>query len=123
MPFKIVSTRRRGKVELCTVPDTWEIKGILRWPKMYGDILAKNDSTQPQSDWLTYKCLLKRRNYRTYEEAEDELTKMLEKTDTDDTDDGERSYKRTTPPQKVKRIGSDYSPVIFELKIKGRLIY
>ncbi|KAJ8704354.1 hypothetical protein PYW08_013078 [Mythimna loreyi] len=123
MPFKIVSTRRRGKVELCTVPDTWEVKGILRWPKMYGDILAKNDSTQPQSDWLTYKCLLKRRNYRTYEEAEDELTKMLEKTDTDDTDDGERSYKRTTLPQKVKRIGSDYSPVIFELKIKGRLIY
>ncbi|RVE41954.1 hypothetical protein evm_013394 [Chilo suppressalis] len=106
MPFKIVSTRRKGKLELCTVPETWEVKGTLRWPKMYGDILAKNDSTQPQTDWLTYNCVVKRRNYHTYEEAEDELEKMLEKTDTDDTDYSEQSYKRTTAPQKVPNLNA-----------------
>lgn len=84
--FKIVSTRKKGRVELSTVPASWENKGKLYWPKKNVELLCKNPAILPQPDWNTYNCTLKRNHYKTFEEAEEELSQMLNRTDTDDTD-------------------------------------
>lgn len=83
MSFKIVSTLRRGRRELCTVPSQWEHRGQLRWPRYNVDTLIKDSSVQPRADWLTMSCSLKRKNFQSYEDAEEELANMLNKTDTD----------------------------------------
>lgn len=85
-----MATRRRGRVELSTVPASWETRGKLRWPKRNGDVLSKNANVFPQRDWTTSDCILKRSNFLSYEDAEEELNRMLDRTDTEDTDVEER---------------------------------
>lgn len=98
MSFKIVSTRRRGRPELCIVPSQWEDKGQLSWPKYNADMLSKDSSVQPGANWLKMPCSLKRKNFRNYEDAEKELANMLEKTDTD-TD-----FEQSSCAQRVRTV-------------------
>lgn len=76
MPFKIVSTQRRGRAELCTLPSHWESTAKLKWPKFNADYLCKNENAQPSPDWISMNCTLKRNNFTTFEDAEEELSNM-----------------------------------------------
>lgn len=92
--FKIVQTIERGQKHLCTVPDKWENAGYLYWPKSKAEKLILEGNSVPSSDWLEMRCVLKRRNLASYEEAENEISKMMYVTDTDEQDQGIFQQKR-----------------------------
>ncbi|CAH0403153.1 unnamed protein product [Chilo suppressalis] len=75
----------------------WEHREKLRWPKYNSDSLCKDENAQPGPDWIAMNCTLKRKNFPTYEDAEEELIKMLNKTDTDTDNDQELGQHKTTP--------------------------
>ncbi|RVE51569.1 hypothetical protein evm_003701 [Chilo suppressalis] len=101
--FKIVSTRKKGRVELSTVPASWENKGKLYFPKKNGELLCKNPAILPQPDWNTYNCTLKRNHFKTFEEAEEELSQMLNRTDTDDTDYEQQHDRRVNTSSRISQ--------------------
>jgi hypothetical protein len=84
MPFKIVQTIEKGRSQLCIVPNLWEHKGLLRYPKKISDNkLARNENSKPQPDWRCMDCTVKRGSLSSYEQAEYELSIMLQNSDTD----------------------------------------
>ena len=85
----IVETIEDGEITLCTVPEKWEINGILYWPPgRKGMTLRKNDKIEPDvNTWSKQNCTVKRRNFKTFEEgirAEKYLSRF------DDTEDEEK---------------------------------
>lgn len=86
MPFKIISTTKGNKLELSIVPSKWENKGKVRWPRYNVEALSRDGNGIPGPNWLTFNCTVKRQYFKTYAEADAELTNMLFETDTTDTD-------------------------------------
>lgn len=100
MPFKIVQTVEDGEVCLSIVPSTWEINGVLRWPKKLrlANKLSHMEYSQPDSSWDRMMCL-KKRELNTRKEAEDELSLMELHSDTEN----EESH----PSKRICRTAKD----------------
>lgn len=83
MPFKIIQTKEQNRVQLITVPSSWEQDSVLRWPKQAWKFIKDNE-TVPQADWSSLPCSLKRSDIKTYQEAEKEISTMLMQSDTEE---------------------------------------
>ncbi|CAH0398763.1 unnamed protein product [Chilo suppressalis] len=83
MPFKIVQTIEKQQPKLTIVPAYWEYNGVLRLPKIGARKLVTNGDSRPLQGWVSMKCTVKRSSFQTYREAEEELTLMENKSDTD----------------------------------------
>ncbi|KYM96524.1 hypothetical protein ALC62_12817 [Cyphomyrmex costatus] len=59
------------ELNLCVVPESWEKDGFLFWPPgRKGMNLRKNDSISPDfTNWSKQKCVVKRKNFTTFEDA------------------------------------------------------
>lgn len=87
MAFKIVQTIEYDVPKLTIVPTLWASKGIVRWPPKnikFASKLIKDGHSSPGPEWNSYKCVLNRNFIPTYEEADKELRRMEQNTDTDD---------------------------------------
>lgn len=97
MPFKIVQTKENNQFLLTIVPQKWEKNGELMWPPDKKSGNEKNEASKPQSNWTKMLCRLKRRNIKTYGDAEKIIVQMRQSYDTTD-DDGTNRIK-----SKIKR--------------------
>lgn len=84
MPFKIVQTIEDGENCLSVVPAKWECNGVLFWPKKchFGKLSRNGESLPDEKKWERMNCV-KKREYETRKEAEAELERMEEKSDTE----------------------------------------
>lgn len=83
MPFKIVQTRENNQNVLTVVPSNWEKDGVLFWPrKMNETKLIHNECSIPGPDWKTMRCRTKR-VMQYLEEANAELERMEQISDTE----------------------------------------
>lgn len=99
MPYKIVQTYEKGFSRLTIVPTFWEAKGILHWPpkNRRHPKLIRDDRSRPGPGWDTFRCVVKRKDLPSYEEADAELRIMEQHTDTDYQEgDDERSILGTS---------------------------
>lgn len=80
--FKIVETTERGSKKLSIVPGTWEKNNELSWPKFKADKLIRLSDSKPEESWFRMRCKLKRRHFISYNDAEQELERMLENGET-----------------------------------------
>lgn len=84
MPFKIVQTNERGSTKLFIVPSGWESQRQLRYPKKPNEsALVRNENSKPRADWPVLPCKVKRTGFLTYADAEEELSIMMQHSDTD----------------------------------------
>lgn len=97
MPFKIVQTIEKEENKfLAVVPDAWKFKGALKWPPPnVKKGIDKDEHSKPQVGWTDMICVLKRKNFNTYEAALKELNAMKTNSDTD--------YSTNAPPAKRKK--------------------
>lgn len=95
--FKIIETIERGSKQLTVVPQAWEKKGTLFWPKMKTESLIKIGASTPEDSWFQMPCKLKRKGLQ-YDTAEEELCTMLNKNDTTESEEQE------PPVQQKKRV-------------------
>lgn len=87
MPYKIVQTVEKGKKTLVVIPSLWENEGKLWWPPRNIQFkVMKDEQSKPGNDWKLMKCILKRSNILTYQQADSELSFMEENSDTDVND-------------------------------------
>lgn len=107
--FKVVQTSSKGKFELCAVPSAWECNGILKWPPMDNNKkatinaitkLMQNASSVPGQNWKEFRCVLKRTNLLTMEDAEAQIDAM---TNESDTSSNESDTKKMPPPTTSSR--------------------
>lgn len=84
--FKVVQTIEKGSKQLTIVPSSWECNGELAWPKFRADKLIKNGDSMPGETWFRMTCKLKS-HLLTYEIAEEEMERMLEREDTEQEED------------------------------------
>ncbi|CAB3232061.1 unnamed protein product [Arctia plantaginis] len=91
MPYKIVKTFEKGNSKLSAVPSNWEKDGVLHWPRYNENKLRRVESSYPEYNWRKINCKVKRSNFSTILEAEQELDKMCKKSDTE-TDTDEQYY-------------------------------
>ena len=82
MPYKVVLTIEKGKSVLTSVPESWEKNGILFWPPKNATEKIKQEA-YPQDDWKSINCVVKRKNVVTFENAEEEIDRMCEHSDTE----------------------------------------
>lgn len=97
--FKIVETIEKGSKKLTIVPSGWEDHDELSWPKFCTDKLIKNSDSLPEDSWFRMRCKLKRNHLLSYSIAEEELERMLQKSDTEQ----EETF---IEPRKRSRISS-----------------
>lgn len=98
MPFKVVQTIEDGEMCLSVIPSGWESKGILRWPKKHlVGKLAQVESSVPDEKWERMNCVCKR-ECKTRLEAEAEMDRMENKSDTEMED-----TRAMAPPKKKVR--------------------
>ncbi|CAG9790285.1 unnamed protein product [Diatraea saccharalis] len=86
MSFKIVKSLEKGVYRHWIVPSSWEHDNNVKWPKKNISELVKCIDSVPEPDWLHIKCQVKRSNIPTYKEADRELSRLLNVTDTDEDD-------------------------------------
>lgn len=85
MTFKIVQTVENGRKLLTIVPHHWEQMGTLFWPrKSTVNAQDDSDSNKPDDKAHKYRCIVKRQNLQTYDEAENILDVMQQQSDSDD---------------------------------------
>lgn len=83
MPFKVVQTIEDGETCLSVVSSGWESKGTLRWPKKHlVGKLSQVETSVPGENWERMNCVNKR-EYKTRLEAELEVDRMENKSDTE----------------------------------------
>lgn len=82
--FKIVQTISDGdgEPELSIVSSAWERNNLLFWPKTGSERKQQDPNSKPGKNWLQQKCTLKRWNL-SKSEAEEEITRMGNYSDTD----------------------------------------
>lgn len=102
--FVILEDDRKG---LSIAPQKWVIveesgQEIIYWPKKNLTKLQNDPNSEPivsgESQWLIVKDTIKRRGIKTLEEAEEEIEKMMQisQTEKDDEDtDGEGGRRKT----------------------------
>lgn len=112
MPYKIVQTVEKGKSVLTSIPDTWEDNGILKWPKKKAEKLKKNDNNGPDNSWLKSRCTVTL-YIESYEEAEKEIERMCDYSDTEPYADTENE---DLGPAKQKRRHHKLQPTTFHNK-------
>lgn len=83
MPYKIVETVEKGKCKLFLVPNNWEQNNILHWPKWKVETLLAAEDSYPDASWHNMKCQVKRTGLLLIANAEAELVKMCQKSDTE----------------------------------------
>lgn len=99
MPFKIIQTIEAGEVCLSVVPSGWECNGILWWPKKHlVGKLSQIETSMPDDKWEKINCV-KKREFLTRKEADDELDRMETVSDT------EVEEIQMPPPRKRIRYG------------------
>lgn len=99
--YKIIQTVENGKPQLCIVPESWEMNGILFWPKSKADKLVKDPQSMPGQGWFEMPCQCKRKMLSSMELAEQELKKMLQSQDTGEESDIAETVLR--PMQRIKK--------------------
>lgn len=83
MPFKIVQTIEAGETCLSVVPSGWEANGILWWPKKHlVGKLSQIETSAPDDKWEKMNCVRKR-EFKTRKQADDELDRMETRPDTE----------------------------------------
>lgn len=84
MPFKIVQTIEDGETCLSVVPAKWETNGMLFWPKRHlFEKFSRNEESIPdKKKWEQMKCV-KKREFHSRKEAEAELERMEQVSDTE----------------------------------------
>lgn len=83
MPFKIIQTIESGEICLTVVPSGWETNGILRWPKKHlVGKLSQIEGSIPDENWEKMICV-KKREFKTRKQADDELERMETQPDTE----------------------------------------
>lgn len=85
MPFKIVQTIEDSRLCLSIVPSRWEENGKLFWPKSRMSIrkLIKVENSKPEKGkWDELPCV-KKREFATLAEAEEEMSHMEEDSETE----------------------------------------
>lgn len=76
-------TIEEGEICLSVVPAGWEIDGMLHWPKKSAvSKLSKDEGSVPTSKWERINCI-KKREFATRAEAEQEMEKMEAVSDTE----------------------------------------
>lgn len=86
MPFKIVQTIERGETCLTVVPSGWEKSGTLHWPKKNAVAkLSLEEFSMPSPKWERIDCV-KKREFKTRAEAENEVDRMESVSDTEADD-------------------------------------
>ncbi|XP_045769184.1 uncharacterized protein LOC123870065 [Maniola jurtina] len=88
MPFSVVQTIEKGELRLTAVPDLWVHNKLLFWPKKSADKLRRQENSSPDASWEIMSCDVKRKNLKTFQEAQDEINTMSDKSDTE-TDEGD----------------------------------
>lgn len=78
--------KKKQKI-LTTVPDQWVHNKLLFWPKSSANKLRRQEKSSPEASWEIMTCDVKRKNLKTFEEAQDEINAMSDKSDTE-TDEG-----------------------------------
>ncbi|XP_062535017.1 uncharacterized protein LOC134204204 [Armigeres subalbatus] len=114
MPFKIVQTIEGGEICLSVVPSGWEANGVLWWPKKHlVGKLSQIETSIPNEKWEKMNCIRKR-EFSSRKEADDELDRMETKNDTD-----VENY--PLPPPK-KRLRQESSSKVYVAKNFNELV-
>ncbi|XP_065095782.1 uncharacterized protein LOC135717572 [Ochlerotatus camptorhynchus] len=114
MPFKIIQTIEAGEICLSIVPSGWEANGILRWPKKHlVGKLSQIETSTADDKWEKMNCVRKR-EFKTREEADDELDRMETRIDTEVEDIP------LAPPK--KRVRREPSRKVFAAKDFNNLL-
>lgn len=99
--------KKSGGLELCAVPAAWEHNGVLKWPNKSTQKITKIISDPlsiPESNWNNIRCEVKRADFATYMEAENEVAIMMANSDTADSSSNEleSTMKKMLPPPAAK---------------------
>lgn len=90
MPFSVVQTTEKGELRLTAVPHRWVHNKLLFWPKKSADKLRRQENSSPDASWEIMPCAVKRKNLKTFQEAQYEIDTMSDKSDTEiETDEGD----------------------------------
>lgn len=110
MSFSIVQTRKsfNSKPQLSIVPSSWLSKdnSEVYWPRNQWITLSKDINSMPNQSWRVQQCKLVGKKFKTYIQAEVELSKLVQITDSDDALHMSRGTRRT-PAMKKQMFSSN----------------
>lgn len=88
MSFSVVQTRKNmnSKPVLSIVPSKWVSTDNRRvlWPPNNLISLSKDSNSEPNQSWIPQQCKVLGKNFKQYKNAENELSKFEQITDSDD---------------------------------------
>lgn len=114
--FKIVQTTKSGgELDLAAVPFQWENDGMVLWPTRSNENVMSslmNPASLPGKGFKPHKCVVKRQNILTWEQAQSMIDVMEQHSDTAASSASEcDAAKEMMPPPKQTRTSIKSRPL------------